>query len=206
MYKVFFNDRLICLHDDIARVSEMQNDYVGAFGNDKDLKAQLDTYFGSGSEKNLYLFHDNLDELYNNFRSYFKFIPAAGGIVRNEKQESLFIFRRGRWDLPKGKADKGEKPEQTAIREVEEECNIRGVTITRFIASSHHIYYLEEDIVLKKTNWFEMEYTGKQAPRPCKKEGITDYQWLPDDKIEAIADNTFPAILEVVGIHQEKHE
>jgi len=197
MYKVFFKDRLICLCNDIAEVSEMQNDYVGAYGSYQDLKAQLDTFFGSDNDKSLFIYHNDPDELYKNFQSYFKFIFAAGGLVRNEKGDNLVIFRRGKWDLPKGKADKGENPEQTAIREVEEECIIEGVAINRFIISTYHIYYLKEDIVLKRTDWFEMKYTGNQDPKPYEKEDITGFKWLPDDQLKSIESNTYPAILEV---------
>ena len=198
MYKVFFKDRVMCLCNDLAEVSEMQYDYIAAYGNDKDLKAQLDTFFGTNDEKNLFIYHNDLNELYRSFKSYFKFIPAAGGLVKNEKGDNLVIFRRGKWDLPKGKAEKGEEPEQTALREVGEECIIEGVTIGRFITSSYHIYYIKKKIVLKKTDWFEMKYTGKQDPKPYAQEEITDFKWLPDDQLDTIIGNTYPAILEVL--------
>ncbi|MBL7110740.1 MAG: NUDIX domain-containing protein [Bacteroidales bacterium] len=201
MYKVFFKDRIIYLHDDIAKVSEMQYDYVGAYGSFQDLKAQLDTFFRSANNKSLFIFHNDLDELYKSFQSYFRFIPAAGGLVRNEKGDNLVIFRRGKWDLPKGKADQGEKPENTAIREVEEECIIKGVTIVRFITLTYHIYYIKEEIVLKRTDWFEMKYTGKQNPKPYEKEDITDFKWLPDDQLSTIEVNTYPSVMEVLGTH-----
>ena len=95
MYKVFFKDRVICLHNDIRAVSDMQFDYVGTYGGQKDLRAQLDNFFQADNKKNLFIYHDNLEELYESFQSCFTFIHAAGGIVRNEKGESLFIFRRG---------------------------------------------------------------------------------------------------------------
>ena len=75
----------------------MQYDYVGAYGGHQDLKAQLNTFFGSDSDKNLFIYHNETDELYKDFQSYFKFIPAAGGLVRNEKGDNLVIFRRGKW-------------------------------------------------------------------------------------------------------------
>ena len=197
MYKVFFKDRIICLCNDIAEVSGMQYDYVGAYGGHQDLKAQLNTFFGSDNDKNLFIYHNETYVLYKDFQSYFKFIHAAGGLVRNEKGDNLVIFRRGKWDLPKGKADKGETPEQTAIREVEEECIIQGVAIKRFITSTYHIYNLKKDIVLKKTDWFEMKYTGDQDPQPYEQEDITGFKWLPDDQLNSIESNTYPAILEV---------
>jgi len=197
MYKVFFKDRIICLSNEIAEVSGMQYDYVGAYGSFEDLRAQLDTFLGMDNGKNLFFYHNDTDHLFRDFKSYFTFIPAAGGLVRNKKGDNLVIFRRGKWDLPKGKADKGEIPEQTAIREVEEECIIQGVTIKRFIISTYHIYHLKKKIVLKKTDWFEMRYTGNEDPKPYEKEEITGFKWLPDDQLHSISNNTYPAILEV---------
>ena len=62
------------------------------------------------------ILHSNLDELKKAFWKHFTIIKAAGGLVKNEKGEYLFIFRRGSWDLPKGKLDKGETIEQCAVR------------------------------------------------------------------------------------------
>ena len=199
MYKVFFKDHVIYLTDDITALSDMEIHHAGAHGSSGDLKILLDQYFNSGNRKDLCLYHHHLDELYDSFKSCFIFIHAAGGLVRNGKGESLFIFRRGKWDLPKGKPEKGEIPEQTAIREVQEECNIHGLTITRFITSSYHIYSLNKGMVLKRTDWFEMSYNGDQDPTPCEKEQITDLKWLQDDQVGYIAGNTFPAIMDVVG-------
>ncbi|MCK7539615.1 MAG: NUDIX domain-containing protein [Marinilabiliales bacterium] len=65
--------------------------------------------------------------------SLFNIVIAAGGFVRNEKDEILFIFRRGHWDLPKGKLNhkKGiiEKKKDAAVREVMEETGIEKIDI-----------------------------------------------------------------------------
>src|SRR5438034_5163464 len=66
-------------------------------------------------------YHEDLDELKKIFLKKFSLVVAAGGIVKNENAEVLMIFRRGRWDFPKGKLDRGEKLEDCAVREVEEE-------------------------------------------------------------------------------------
>jgi 8-oxo-dGTP pyrophosphatase MutT (NUDIX family) len=51
-------------------------------------------------------------------------IKAGGGIVVNEQNEVLLIYRRGKWDLPKGKLDDGETIEECALREVKEETGL----------------------------------------------------------------------------------
>ena len=45
-----------------------------------------------------------------------KKIIAGGGIVENEERKILFQFRRGKWDLPKGKLEEGETIENCASK------------------------------------------------------------------------------------------
>ena len=82
---------------------------------------------------------------------------AAGGIVRNEVEETLLIFRRGKWDLPKGKIDYDESPEEAAIREVKEECGLKNVELGKELAATFHTYPQDGKRVLKKTHWFRMQ-------------------------------------------------
>ena len=50
-------------------------------------------------------------------------IKTAGGIViRDDK--ILFIYKNGRWDLPKGKLEKGNSSRETAVIEISEELII----------------------------------------------------------------------------------
>lgn len=138
--------------------------------------------------------------------SEFKKITAAGGIVESE-HGFLLIKRKGMWDLPKGKKDKGEKIEQTAIREIEEECGISNPTIGEFICKTIHSYSYKNKPVLKKTHWFHMHYVGKEELIPQKEEGITKVGWKSYDKMMSIRGNTFGSINEVLDcFHQSKKE
>jgi ADP-ribose pyrophosphatase YjhB (NUDIX family) len=67
----------------------------------------------------------------------YDFVEAAGGIVKR-KNNFLFIERHGLWDIPKGKMEKGEKPAETAVREIEEECGIQAPVIDRLIGVTFH--------------------------------------------------------------------
>jgi len=199
MYKVFFKDRIVFLSDQLPELAQVQYDHFSAFGTKEDLNSQLTKYLTSDTSGNMYIYHTDLDKLLSVFSSCFHEIPASGGLVKNSKNENLVIFRRGRWDLPKGKAEKGETSEQTAVREVEEECSIKGVQLIKFLVSTYHIYFLDDKTILKETKWYEMKYEGKKEPAPDSKEGITEIIWLPDDQLDKIAGNTFPTVMDVLN-------
>lgn len=199
MYKVFFNDRTIYLDDTLPDMSVAGKNYVCAFENITDLKPQLRQFLEPDKKGDLYIFHDDKDALLKIFSQCFTNINAAGGLVRNPKGELLVIFRRGKWDLPKGKAEKGESPEETALREVEEECGLHGIAIKQFLRSSYHVYPLNEKFVLKKTDWFLMEYIGNENPVPCTTEDITQARWIKPTGLDSILDNTYSSIREVIA-------
>jgi ADP-ribose pyrophosphatase YjhB (NUDIX family) len=202
MYKVFFNGRTIILDDKPPEIEKKGHDFVITFRDISDLKPHLIKWLKSDSESNLHIWHADSDQLIDIFSSCFKLIPASGGLVKNSKAEDLVIFRRGVWDLPKGKAEPGESMEKTALREVEEECHLKKLKINRFLINTYHIYFIGDMPVLKKTRWFEMKYEGKEEPRPQKKEEITKTIWLPFNQLNLISGNTFPNVLEVIRAGQ----
>lgn len=129
-----------------------------------------------------------------------KRIIAAGGLVFNEQEELLMIFRRGFWDLPKGKLDKGETIEQCAIREVEEETGIRNITVIRFISITLHEYfdtYLDENVI-KESHWFHMTVKGHQILVPQTEEDISIIKWASKAQLPEYLNNTYPNIESVL--------
>lgn len=124
-------------------------------------------------------------------------IEAAGGLVRNSKGETLFIFRNGKWDLPKGKIETGEDTREAAMREVEEECGIGGLKIIRPLSETYHTYELKGRQVLKRTSWFEM-HSNDQKMKPQLEEGITEVKWIPEKETSGVLSNTYPSIIEVI--------
>jgi ADP-ribose pyrophosphatase YjhB (NUDIX family) len=106
-------------------------------------------------------------------------ITAGGGIVTNELGELLMIFRRGKWDLPKGKLDKGESIEDCAIREVEEETGVRNLQLGELLLVTEHEYFdkwVKADVI-KETHWFRMFVSGVPALVPQTEEDITAIEW-----------------------------
>lgn len=202
MYKVFFNSRTIILDDKSPDFQKRKEDCIISLKDMSDLKPRLLNWLSSEREDNICIWHSDLDKLMNTFSACFTLIPASGGLVKNSKGEDLIIFRRGVWDLPKGKAEPGESEEQTALREVKEECHLKKLTIKRFLLNTYHIYFLNEQPVLKRTKWYEMKYEGKKDPRPQRKEEITDTKWLPFSQLSLISGNTFPNVIEVIKAGQ----
>lgn len=129
-----------------------------------------------------------------------KEIIAAGGLVYNEQNELLLIFRRGKWDLPKGKADDGETPEQTALREVMEETSVQNLSIEKPAGITYHEYFdkwLQEQVI-KKTYWFVMQATGVQQLIPQTEEDIEAIIWADAATISRCLENSYANIVEVI--------
>ena len=141
---------------------------------------------------------ENLENGLEKFRKAFKYIYAAGGLI--EKGDTyLFIFRLKRWDLPKGKLDMGEGPEEAAIRECEEECGITQLTITKTLEPTYHIYPHKGSYALKKTYWYSMITKHEGILVPQLEESIERVEWFNKTQIkEQVISNSYPAILEVI--------
>ena len=140
------------------------------------------------------------------FSPAFKSVPASGGVViRNNKL--LFIFRNGKWDLPKGKIDQGESAEKAALREVAEECGIEGHRITKTLPSTFHIYqspYIDSlgQWILKETHWFEMNYSGIENGSPQTIENISAIKWFAKDDMEEVLANTYESLKSEISIYK----
>ena len=132
------------------------------------------------------------------FWKKFILIQAGGGFVQNEREELLLILRRGKWDLPKGKLDKGESLEQCAIREVKEETGLVSVKLKKFLLVTYHTYDESGKHFLKESHWFRMTAGGDQQLIPQKSEQITKLQWTAEKEIMMLAKNTYPSILDVI--------
>jgi len=135
MYTIFVDDVPIYLTDNLKNLSKDSFFYK----DDVTIEIVLETA-KSKKYSELFLFHVDLETLWKEFKWFFKIEKAAGGLVTNQNDETLFIFRFDKWDLPKGKIEKGEKKKEAAIREVEEECGISGLTIEKKLQKTYHIF------------------------------------------------------------------
>lgn len=148
--------------------------------------------------KGLLFIHEKPEELMEGLRNNMKLIQAAGGLVWNENNELLMIFRRGKWDLPKGKIEEDETLETAAVREVEEECGISDIELLKPFTTSYHVYQDDKDVVLKETFWYEMRSKHAGEMQPQEIEGITQVEWVPKHALSVKLSNSYPSIVEMV--------
>jgi 8-oxo-dGTP pyrophosphatase MutT (NUDIX family) len=196
-YKVYFDNRVITLSPEPDRVQKYA--LFHKFGAKEELFAQISEFAVNIDIPSLNIYSSDINNLWSVFSSWFTVIEAAGGLVGHPSGKYLFIMRYGRWDLPKGHIEEGETPEQCALREVTEECNIRGHNIMGTLPPSYHTYLFDGRPYMKKTWWFRMSYSGEMITEPQAEEGITHAEWLEPKEIARIKDNTFQSLLDLLN-------
>ncbi|MCU0421962.1 MAG: NUDIX domain-containing protein [Bacteroidia bacterium] len=197
MYKIFINDKpFILTNTPISNVA-----YKGCIRVEYDpLKtAQYLKDIDSMKHKGFVLVTDDLDFAFNDLASHMVNLEAAGGLVFNEHQELLMIKRLGKWDLPKGKLDGDESPEQAAIREVEEECNIKDLSVLKQLPSTYHVYKMKNFRFLKTTYWFKMQTHSKQHLKPQVEEQITEVAWKKWNDLAIDSLDTYDSIADLLN-------
>jgi ADP-ribose pyrophosphatase YjhB (NUDIX family) len=185
MYKVFVNESPLILTNKrpdnaIGNVFLMEDD---------DINYAI-TALSKKLLKVAYIY-DPSEEILEKFIMKIPIVVAAGGMVRNEKGKVLFIYRNDKWDLPKGKLDKGESIEKAAIREVEEETGVKDLVIKNYLKTTYHIFKRNGEYRLKKVVWFDMttSYSGKLTAQ--KEEGITKVKWKGSKKTAKALKNSY---------------
>jgi 8-oxo-dGTP pyrophosphatase MutT (NUDIX family) len=134
--------------------------------------------------------------------SVFEMIEAGGGVVFNQHQQVLIIFRRGKWDLPKGKRDDGESIEDCAVREVIEETGITDLSIGEHIGDTYHLYRLQGKLMIKHSIWFRMVTTSDAPLLPQAEEDILEAKWVNPADLPTYLENTYTAIRDVLVMAQ----
>ncbi len=127
-------------------------------------------------------------------------ISAAGGIVENESKEILFIFRRNKWDLPKGKIEPNESIEDAAIREVKEETGLQKLNIINPLPTTYHLYKeRNQQWIIKQTHWFLMQSNSQQILTPQAEEDITKIEWCNATQQTEKLKNSYPLIIALLN-------
>jgi len=196
MYKVFSGDKCILISSKEVTGDAKSSKkilYADAESLHKDYKlfaksSKLDTLVIIGDE----------ERVWNVFRSLFLYIEAAGGFVLNVKGELLMIYRNKHWDIPKGKIEPGESPDQAAVREVEEECGVKNLKIVKPLVSTHHIFFQNKNNCIKRTYWFEMVCNDTILPSPQKEEGIEMAKWMSREEVKEVMKKVYPSLQEII--------
>ena len=193
MYKVFVNNKPLT-------ISNERSDYERniPFMEISDFHIAIDLLHHSTQSVNIY--SADIEMVWDKFKCQFEQIQAAGGVVFNSERKLLWIYRLNKWDLPKGKIEKGESNEQAAVREVEEECGVSNLEIVQQIKTTYHIYYHKE-YILKTTYWFEMNYNGNEILIPQAEEGITDLRWISRQNWHGPLNDTYANISDLLNLY-----
>jgi len=193
MYKVFINNKSIVLTD--RRIPDVigDNQVYLTYDDFEELYYTINLLENSTHLQGVIFFCSDLELLWADFRAHFKEIDAAGGLVHNENNEYLLIYRKGKWDLPKGKLDDEETPEQAAVREVEEECGVDDLKIGAELASTYHTYEQDGVRILKRTYWFDM-ISAQEHFTPQAEEDIEKVEWTELSREVLNALDTYPNI------------
>jgi hypothetical protein len=146
----------------------------------------------------------NYDEVVKAFKKEFKIVKAAGGIV-SKMDKILFIYRLKKWDLPKGKLEKKEDFATAAVREVEEECNVK-VALGEKVCKTWHTYTRNGKNHLKKTLWYKMSLISDSKMKPQKSEGIEKLIWVGKDEMRSVLLKTYRSIRYVMKKFHEHEE
>ncbi len=198
MYKVFIDNSVIEFLDSSEKIPSKRYDLVlNSVGND--LSKLLDQFDFSDSTVCLLVIYDDFELAFNQVFNAYEFMDAAGGIVKCNRRY-LFIERHGMWDIPKGKLDSNEQPWEAAVREIEEECGIKGPTIDHFLGITFHTYSYRGRLTIKKNWWYALNYSGSMEVTPQEEESITQAIWIEKSEWKMIRDNTYDSILEVLDM------
>lgn len=189
MYKVFVNDKPLFLTNQIFKETDFQLFLLESV----DFKQLIVKYFQNKIQK-AYLYHPDEKEIFKVLKTKIPVNKAGGGLVYNKNGEVLFIFRNGKWDLPKGGTNKGEEMEQTAMREVEEETGVNGLSISKKLQKTYHIFKRNGVYKLKITHWFEMHSTYDGIPIGQAEEGIEKVEWKNPTEIQEALKNSYENI------------
>ena len=189
MYKVFVNDKPLFLTNEIAKETDFQLFLLESV----DIEQLIIKMFNNKIQKaNLY--HPDEKEILKKVKEKIPVCKAGGGLVYNKNGEVLFIFRNGKWDLPKGGIEKWEEISETALREVEEETGVANLVIQRKLQKTYHIFKRNGRYKLKITHWFEMTTDFEGTPIAQENEGIEKAVWLNPLQIKEALKNSFENI------------
>jgi 8-oxo-dGTP pyrophosphatase MutT (NUDIX family) len=189
MQKIFVGNKPIILTTQVEKETDFKNLFIDSVSIEKILSVLKKDKYNA-----VHLVGRDLDSMLKTFLKFLPNVIAGGGKVLNASQRILFIFRNGKWDLPKGKSESNETIDKTALREVEEETGVKGLSITKPLEITYHIFKRNNQHQIKKTYWFEMfsDYDGDLKPQ--LDEGITKVKWIGPKKLKKVKKNIYANI------------
>ena len=201
-YKVYFSDKPFIITNKLQAGEDILASTHGTIMlNHYDQASLLQATYSleNTAARAVIVLTDQADKAFELFRSFFTQVQTGGGLIKNERDEYLFIFRRKKWDLPKGKLDDGETIEQCALREVEEETGLQKVTLDKFLTDTWHSYSERGKRILKQSTWYNMSASSAEKLVPQTEEDIEEIAWLLKAQWAFVLQNTFQSIKDVLA-------
>lgn len=198
--KIYFNDKPLFLTDSITPEIEPYRHHDDTVLLDELSSPALNSMIHEMRTARIHagiLLSENFEALKESFLKKFVVIQTGGGLIKNEKGEYLLIYRRNKWDLPKGKLDPGETIEECALREINEETGLVNLTIEKHLINTYHTYDENGKHILKENCWYLVNASGEQHPQPQTEEDITEVRWVKPGEFENYKNNSMPSILDV---------
>jgi 8-oxo-dGTP pyrophosphatase MutT (NUDIX family) len=193
--KIFFTDKALILTDTPVEVE-------GAVRLPSSELSKANVLKIFETTNSIIVCDEAIEAVKERFFGEFKYVLAAGGVVRNERGESLMIYRNHRWDLPKGHVDGEESDEECAVREIAEETGVEGAKIVRFLCNTLHSFDVYGVWEIKRTAWYELEADTTET-KPQAEEGISCAKWCSEEEVAENLKATYPTIREVFAAKNE---
>ncbi|MEO6637257.1 MAG: NUDIX domain-containing protein [Ginsengibacter sp.] len=198
---IYFGDKPVYLCDELTKEIDEVRHHPDAVFIDELSSSAINSLLHEIEKPDFHagiILHADFNKLKKDFFKHFKLVQTGGGLIRNKNRETLFIFRRRKWDLPKGKIDKGETLEDCALREVQEETGLQQIKIEKKIVITYHTYTEFGKHILKESHWYLMNVFEEEKLVPQLEEDITEICWVKDEDLGRYLDNTFPTIRSVL--------
>jgi 8-oxo-dGTP pyrophosphatase MutT (NUDIX family) len=193
-YEVFIGEGRICIAENAENVTD-NSSIINDPSKEELINAIIQLERRTAQE--IWIIGD-VNPNWNLFDSAYHLIEAAGGLVSNSEGKWLFIHRNGKWDLPKGKLESFEQPDEAGTREVSEECGISEPNLEKELTQTYHTYSQHGQRVLKRTYWYLMNHDGNEELKPQTEEGIDQVVWVETEDIPTLLSNCYPSIIRVV--------
>jgi ADP-ribose pyrophosphatase YjhB (NUDIX family) len=192
---IFFNEIAIYF----THVKSSEVDININVSNKSDISKVVTKINNGDFNQDINLHGYNASVLFNDFCQFYKYIEAAGGVIKNNQLDYLLIKRFDIWDLPKGKIEKGETVLEAAKREVCEETGLHQVTIINTLPDTFHVYEHKGRWILKKTYWYSMETQEYSALIPQLSEAITEAVWMSKSDAYNALTKSYRSLFDTLG-------
>ncbi|MFA5713205.1 MAG: NUDIX domain-containing protein [Bacteroidales bacterium] len=209
MVAIYFDERVINLCSSFEEIPHDPNLVLYICRNSEELANLAHLFYQSSTIDTLWAVVPDIENPLELFSSKLNRMEAGGGLVLNGNHQLLMIYKRGFWDLPKGKRDKGEEIEQTALREIFEECGlpIEHMKIERAVGVSYHTFMRDGELNFKETKWFIISYNGNNGLiKPQALENIEKVEWVDPHNVSEYFGMSYRSLQSFMGELKEIFE